>query len=63
MNKMPSSQNGLWVVINRETGAVVERFGRHGSKDAARAMLEAFLDAFEVDVRDGFQIKREEASD
>ena len=61
--KKPPSRADLWVVVNRETGKVVERFGRHGSEAAARVMLDAFIEAFEVDVRDGFQIKQVEPPD
>ena len=51
--KKPPSRAARWVVVNRETGKVVERFGRHGSEAAARVMLDAFIEAFEVDVREG----------
>lgn len=61
--KKPPSRAALWVVVNRETGKVVERFGRHGSEAAARVMLDAFIEAFEVDVRGGFQIKQVEPPD
>ncbi len=61
--KKPPSRAALWVVVNRETGKVVERFGRHGSEAAARVMLDAFIEAFEVDVLDGFQIKQVEPPD
>ena len=61
--KKPPSRAALWVVVNRETGKVVERFGRHGSEAAARVMLDAFIEAFEADVRGGFQIKQVEPPD
>lgn len=61
--KKPPSRAARWVVVNRETGKVVERFGRHGSEAAARVMLDAFIEAFEVDVRGGFQIKQVEPPD
>jgi len=42
---------------------IVERFGRHGSKAAAQVMLEEYLDAFAVDVRDTFEVRQQPALD
>ena len=53
----------LWIIFNRETGLIVERFGRHGSKAAAQVMLEEYLDAFAVDVRDTFEVRQQPALD
>ena len=49
----------LWAVFNRETGDMVERFGRHGSETSAQMMLDEFLDSFDVDVRDGFEVRQQ----
>ena len=56
MEQESKSHKSLWCVVNRDTGAVVERFGRHGSEASARSMLEEFLDAFDVDVRADFEV-------
>ena len=58
MELKSSSHRCLWGIFNRETGAVVERFGRHGSEASARSMLEEFLDAFDVDVRADFEVRQ-----
>ena len=58
MEEESTSHKNLWCVFNRETGAVVERFGRHGSDASAKSMLEEFLDAFDVDVRVDFEIRQ-----
>ena len=49
----------LWAVFNLETGEIVERFGRHGSKASAQMMLEEFLDSFDVDVRASFAVRHQ----
>ena len=58
MEEESTSHKNLWCVFNSETGAVVERFGRHGSEASAKSMLEEFLDAFDVDVRADFEIRQ-----
>ena len=49
----------LWAVFNRETGDMVERFGRHSSKASARMMLGEFLDSFDMDGRAGFEVRQQ----
>ncbi len=49
----------LWTVFNSKSGEIVERFGRHGSEASAQMMLEEFLDSFDVDVRDGFEVRQQ----
>ena len=34
------SKHALWIVVNRETGLIEERFGRHGSEDAGKLIIE-----------------------
>ena len=58
MEEKSKPPRSLWCVFNRETGTVVERFGRHGSEASAKSMLEEFLDAFDVDVRADFEIRQ-----
>ena len=58
MEEESTSHKNLWCVFNRETSAVVERFGRHGSEASAKSMLEEFLDAFDVDVLADFEIRQ-----
>ena len=53
------SNRALWISVNRETGLIVERFGRHDSKAAAQMMLEEYLDAFAVDVRGSFEVRQQ----
>lgn len=57
------SKHPLWIVVNRETGLIVERFGRHGSEAAAQMILEEYLDAFAVDVRGAFEVRQQSSLD
>lgn len=57
------SKHALWTVVNRETGLIVERFGRHGSEAAAQMILEEYLDAFAVDVRGAFEVRQQPSLD
>ena len=50
----------LWVIVNITTGKTVERLGTHGSKKAAQAMLDAHLEAFEVNLKPNFEVREKE---
>lgn len=52
----------LWVVVNIATGKSVERLGTHGSQKSAQAMLDTYLEAFEVNLKPNFEV-REKAPD
>jgi|GEM_PF-3332874 hypothetical protein len=50
----------LWVIVNIATGTTVERLGTHGSRKSAQAMLDAHLEAFEVNLKPNFEVREKE---
>lgn len=53
----------LWIVVNSKTGTFVQRLGVHATRAAAQAILDQFLDAFEVDLRNDFEVRAQEPFD
>ena len=53
----------LWIVINRTTNEPVRHLGVHGSREAARAMLDQHLESYDVDLRTIFEVREQDAGE
>ena len=46
----------FWIVVNRVTGEPVNHLGVHGSPEAAQALLDQYLESYDVDLRKTFEV-------
>lgn len=50
----------LWVIVDAESGKRIGRFGAHGSRESAQAMLDLQLSSFDVNIKAKFEIRKTE---
>ena len=53
----------LWIVVNSKTGKFRRHLGVHGTREAAQAILDQYFDAFDVNLRNDFEVRAQDPSD
>ena len=53
----------LWIVVNSNAGKSLRHLGVHGTREAAQAILDQYLDAFDVNLRNDFEVRAQDPSD
>lgn len=53
----------LWIVVNSKTGKSLRHLGVHGTREAAQAILDQYFDAFDVNLRNDFEVRAQDPSD
>ena len=52
----------FWIVVNRVTGEPVNHLGVHGSREAAQALLDQYLESYDVNLRKTFEAREQPRS-
>ena len=49
----------FWIAVNRVTGESVNHLGVHGSREAAQAPFDMYLESYDVNLRKTFEVREQ----